>query len=87
MKLNLNEGSVIIGDIYSLSTTSYTLNMDVGASKSYYISTSGTGSFTVNDLDNRPVVAGSAYAINIGSMEMASENSISKNIKYHKLNF
>ena len=77
-ELNLNEGSVIIGDIYSLSTTSYTLNMDVGASKSYYISTSGTGSFTVNDLDNRPVVAGSAYAINIGSMEMASENLFQK---------
>ena len=77
-ELNLNEGSVIIGDIYSLSTTSYTLNMDVGASKSYYISTGGTGTFTVTDLDNRPVVAGSAYAINIGSMEMASENLFQK---------
>ena len=77
-EINLNEGSVIIGDIYSLSTTSYTLNMDVGASKSYYISTGGTGTFTVTDLDNRPVVAGSAYAINIGSMEMASENLFQK---------
>ena len=52
--------------------------MDVGASKSYYISTGGTGTFTVTDLDNRPVVAGSAYAINIGSMEMASENLFQK---------
>ena len=77
-EINLNEGSVIIGDIYSLSTTSYTLNMDVGASKSYYISTGGTGTFTVTDLDNRPVVAGSAIAINIGSMEMASENLFQK---------
>ena len=77
-EINLNEGSVIIGDIYSLSTTSYTLNMDVGASKSYYISTGGTGTFTITDLDNRPVVAGSAYAINIGSMEMASENLFQK---------
>ena len=77
-EINLNEGSVIIGDIYSLSTTSYTLNMDVGASKSYYISTGGTGTFTVTDLDNRPVVAGSAFAINIGSMEMASENLFQK---------
>ena len=64
--INLNEGSVLIGDILSYSSTAYTLNMDVGAAKSYYVATSGTGSFTVNDLDNRPVVAGSAYAINIG---------------------
>ena len=81
--INLNEESVLIGDIYSLSSTSYTLNMNVGAAKSYYIATSGTGSFIVNDLDNRPVVTGSAYAINIGSMEMAGENLFQKmtNIK------
>ena len=76
--INLNEGSVLIGDILSFSSTSYTLNMDVGAAKSYYVATSGTGSFTVNDLDNRPVVTGSAYAINIGSMEMAGENLFQK---------
>ena len=76
--INLNEGSVLIGDIMSYSSTSYTLNMDVGAAKSYYVATSGTGSFTVNDLDSRPVVAGSAYAINIGSMEMAGENLFQK---------
>ena len=76
--INLNEGSVLIGDILSYSSTAYTLNMDVGAAKSYYVATSGTGSFTVNDLDNRPVVAGSAYAINIGSMEMAGENLFQK---------
>ena len=76
--INLNEGSVLIGDIMSYSSTPYTLNMDVGAAKSYYVATSGTGSFTVIDLDNRPVVAGSAYAINIGSMEMAGENLFQK---------
>ena len=79
--INLNEGSVIIGDIYSLSTTSYTVNMNVGAAKSYYLSTSGTGSFIVNDLDNRPVVAGLSSGIagiNIGSMEMAGENLFQK---------
>ncbi len=74
--INLNEGSKLIGVIDSDSD--YTLNMNVGASKSYYISSSGSGGMTVNDLDNRPVISGSAYAINIGSMEMASENLYQK---------
>lgn len=92
--INLNKGSVLIGNITSNSTTSYTLNMGVGAAKSYYVSTSGTGLFTVNDLDNRPVVKGSALAINIGSMEMAGENlyqkttnitdAIDRNVKNNK---
>ena len=76
--INLNKGSVLIGNITSNSSTSYTLNMGVGGAKSYYVSTSGTGLFTVNDLDNRPVVKGSALAINIGSMEMAGENLYQK---------
>jgi hypothetical protein len=92
--INLNKGSVLIGDIQSNSSSSYTLNMGVGAAKSYYVSTSGTGLFTVNDLDNRPVVKGSALAINIGSMEMAGENlyqktanitdAIDRNVKNNK---
>lgn len=92
--INLNKGSVLIGNITSNSSTSYTLNMGVGAAKSYYVSTSGTGLFTVNDLNNRPVVKGSALAINIGSMEMAGENlyqktanitdAIDRNVKNNK---
>jgi hypothetical protein len=95
--INLNKGSVLIGDILSNSSSSYTLNMGVGASKSYYVSTSGTGLFVVNDLDNRPVVKGSALAINIGSMEMAGENlyqktsnitdAIDRNVKNNKDNW
>jgi hypothetical protein len=76
--INLNKGSVLIGDIQSNSSSSYTLNMGVGAAKSYYVATSGVGLFLVNDLDNRPVVKGSALAINIGSMEMAGENLYQK---------
>ena len=95
--INLNKGSVLIGNITSNSSTSYTLNMGVGGAKSYYVSTSGTGLFTVNDLDNRPVVKGSALAINIGSMEMAGENlyqktvnitdAVERNIKNNKDNW
>ena len=70
--INLNKGSVIIGTIHS--STDLILNMNVGASKSYAYTTSGAGTITLNDLNNRPAIAGSAYAVNIGSMEMAGEN-------------
>src|SRR6056300_864167 len=70
--INLNKGSVIIGTIHS--STDLILNMNVGASKSYAYSTSGAGTITINDLNNRPAISGSAYAVNIGSMEMAGEN-------------
>ena len=71
--LTLNKGSVLIGD---LNVASGTLNItsNVGASKSYAYSTSGAGTITINDLNNRPAISGSAYAVNIGSMEMAGEN-------------
>ena len=74
--INLNKGSVLIGTISS--TGNYTLNMNVGGSKSYFVSTEGAGTITLNDLNNRPVVQGSALAINIGSMEMAGENLYQK---------
>ena len=90
--INLNKGSVLIGTISS--TGSYTLNMNVGASKSYFVSTEGAGIITLNDLDNRPVVKGSALAINIGSMEISGENlyqktanitdAIDRNVKNNK---
>jgi hypothetical protein len=70
--INLNKGSILIGTINSSTDT--TLNMNVGASKSYAYTTSGAGTITLNDLNNRPAIAGSAYAVNIGSMEMAGEN-------------
>ena len=74
--INLNKGSIIIGTIHS--STDVTLNMNVGASKSYAYTTSGAGTITLNDLNNRPAVQGSALAINIGSMEMAGENLYQK---------
>ena len=90
--INLNKGSILIGTINSSTDT--TLNMNVGASKSYAYQTEGAGTITLNDLDNRPSIAGSAYAVNIGSMEMAGENlnqktanitdAIDRNVKNNK---
>ena len=74
--INLNKGSILIGTINSSTDT--TLNMNVGASKSYAYQTSGSGTITLNDLNSRPAISGSAYAVNIGSMEMAGENLYQK---------
>ncbi len=74
VNLTLNKGSVLIGDLYVFSTGTLNITSNVGASKSYAYTTSGPGTITLNDLNNRPAISGSAYAVNIGSMEMAGEN-------------
>jgi hypothetical protein len=69
--INLNRGSVIIGDIYNNDATGAALNINLGSGASYAYSV--TGPWTVTDLDNRPMVTGSAYAAGIGGQETASE--------------
>ena len=70
--INLNRGSIIIGDIFASSlTTGNRLNINLGSGVSYAYSV--TGPWTVSDLDNRPMVTGSAYAAGIGAQETASE--------------
>lgn len=70
--VQLNRGSLIIGDIYAdPSTTGSALKINLGAGASYAYSV--TGPWTVTDLDNRPMVTGSAYAAGIGAQETASE--------------
>jgi len=70
--VNLNRGSVIVGDIYApVGTLGAKLNMNLGSGVSYAYSV--TGPWTITDLDNRPMVTGSAYAAGIGAQETASE--------------
>ena len=72
VKVNLNRGSVIVGDIYvDSNVTGSKLNINLGAGVSYAYSV--TGPWTITDLDNRPMVTGSAYAAGIGAQETASE--------------
>ena len=94
--VNINKGSIITGDINQGNRTGGTINFNLGASKSYaYKTTSTSGTWNVNDLNNRPSVnAQSAFAINIGSIEMAGENlyqktenitdAIDRNVKNNK---
>ena len=70
--VNLNRGSVIVGDIFTYSfITGARLNINLGASVSYAYSV--TGPWAITDLDNRPMVTGSAYAAGIGAQETAGE--------------
>jgi outer membrane autotransporter protein len=68
------EGVRVIGDIYMDDvggTDGNTLKFDVGSALSYVYDT--TGSWTLEDLDGRSVVAGSAMAAGIGNAETADE--------------
>ena len=70
--VNLNRGSLIVGEIYTNSSaTGNKLNINLGSGVSYAYSV--TGPWTVTDLDSRPMVTGSAYAAGIGAQETASE--------------
>jgi hypothetical protein len=69
-----SEGSRIVGDIFlrdAGGTTGNTLKFDVGSALSYVYDT--TGSWTLEDLDGRSVVSGSAMAAGIGNAETADE--------------
>ena len=66
----LNPGSIIVGSIDSQGGDN-TLQLNLGSAKSYVYET--TGSWILQDLNNRPVVAGSAMAAGIGAQETAGE--------------
>lgn len=69
--VNLNRGSVIIGDMVAGNHANARLNINLGSGVSYAYSVSSH--VLVSDLDNRPMVTGSAYAAGIGAQETASE--------------
>ena len=71
--LNLNKHSVITGDIFaSSSVTGAKLNFNLGAGASYDYSV--TGPWTIADLNNRPMVSGSAHAAGVGNVTTASQS-------------
>lgn len=64
----LNQGSVISGEIGNEGTNN-TLKLNLGAGRSYALETTGSSSWTIQDLNNRPMVTGSAYGIGVGNIE------------------
>jgi hypothetical protein len=70
--VNLNRGSVIVGNIRKDYATSAKLNFNLGAGASYDYSV--TGPWTIADLNNRPMVLGSAHAAGIGNVVTTSQS-------------
>lgn len=69
--VNLNRGSIIIGDMVAGDHSGARLNINLGSGASYAYSVSSH--VTVTDLDNRPMVTGSANAAGIGAQETAAQ--------------
>jgi hypothetical protein len=68
--VQLNKGSSIIGGISGIGTNNF-LKLNLGAGASYSFETTG---FTVQDLNGRPMVAGSAHAAGVGNITTASQS-------------
>ena len=64
----LNQGSVIDGRLYNDGSNN-TLKLNLGAGRSYALETTGSSNWTIEDLNNRPMVTGSAYGIGVGNIE------------------
>jgi hypothetical protein len=71
--VQLNKGSSVIGGIYGGGTYSANnfLKLNLGAGASYSFATTG---FTVQDLNGRPMVTGSAHAAGVGNVTTASQS-------------
>jgi hypothetical protein len=71
--VNLNRGSVIIGDMVAAGDHSNArLNINLGSGASYTYSVSSH--VLVSDLNGRPMVAGSAHAAGVGNITTASQS-------------
>ena len=71
--VQLNKGSSVIGVISGSGTSSANnfLKLNLGAGASYSFATTG---FTVQDLNGRPMVTGSAHATGVGNVSTASQS-------------
>ena len=74
--VQLNRGSSVIGAISGSGSSEASLannflKLNLGAGASYSFATDG---FTVQDLNGRPMVAGSAYAAGVGNITTASQS-------------
>ncbi len=69
--VNIQRGARIVGTISLDTGTGNRLRFNIGPAKSYIFATEGD--WTLEDLDGRTVVAGSAMAAGIGNLETADE--------------
>ncbi len=72
--ITLKEGSILVGKIeFATGTTGNTLQIEQGFGQSYFYDTSGTGTFTLEDLSGNTAVKGSAGSVGQGANESVDE--------------
>jgi hypothetical protein len=72
--ITLKEGSLIVGTIQlDAGTTGNTLKIEQGFGQAYFYETSGTGSFSIEDLSGNTAVKGSAGSVGQGANESVDE--------------
>lgn len=78
----IEENALITGDINNNGTGDATLKINHGTGKSYAYRTSGN--WNISDLNNRPIVTGSAYAMGVGIIETAAHELYQRNYQLNQ---
>ena len=71
--VTLKDKGKVIGKINSGGSGGHTIKLQHGAGQGYYYDITGSGSYTLQDLDGNPVVKGSAGSVGQGGNEMVDE--------------
>ena len=71
--LILKEGSILVGKIDVSTGTGNTIQVEQGYGQTYFYETTGTGTYTVQDLSGNEIVKGSAGSVGQGAQESIDE--------------
>ena len=82
--VTLKDKGKVIGKINSGGSGGHTIKLQHGAGQGYYYDITGSGSYTLQDLDGNPVVKGSAGSVGQGGNEMVDEELGYKSLSLRK---
>ena len=77
----LKDAGIVIGKI-NVADSGHTIRLQHGAGQGYYYDITGSGTYTLQDLDGNPVVKGSAGSVGQGGNEMVDEELGYKSISF-----
>ena len=79
--VTLKDSGKVIGKI-NVSDSGHTIKLQHGAGQGYYYDITGSGTYTLQDLDGNPVVKGSAGSVGQGGNEMVDEELGYKSLSF-----
>ncbi len=79
--VTLKDSGKVIGKI-NVSDSGHTIRLQHGAGQGYYYDITGSGTYTLQDLDGNPVVKGSAGSVGQGGNEMVDEELGYKSLSF-----